>query len=399
MDCNGPGKFWPGERGSHCRNVRKSRQTPIFGAWRAPWASVSSALKWSTEVIFAAHRRRPRARPQRGQLPRRQEARRSSWSPTAWAATPRARSRARSRCAPSTRRSRSERELLEDFVAGARGARARHATSDILAAARARRAARLRAHPRGGRRPTPASAAWARRSSRSSSPAAAASSPTSATAASTCCATAASSRSPRTTPSSTSSIKRGKLTREQIEKVGAEERDHPRRRRLRARRGRHADARGPPRRPVPPRVATGSTATSSTPTSSSRYFATRTATRRRKGSSSSPTRRAARTTSPPSSSASARRRQSDDERAKRSRSSARCSRKMPLFARLSERELLRVMQVVEVARLRATSRSSSSEGDKRRRALHRALRHGDDLARRADPRARSAPASTSARWR
>ncbi len=72
------------------------------------------------------------ARAQRGQLPRRQEARRSSSWPTAWAGTPRARSRAPSPCAPSTRRSSARRSCSRTTRPRRTGA-SKVTTKDVVA--------------------------------------------------------------------------------------------------------------------------------------------------------------------------------------------------------------------------------------------------------------------------
>ena len=138
-----------------------------------------------------------------------------------------------------------------------------------------------------------------------------------------------------------------------------QERHHARGRRLRARRGRHADDRGAPRRPVPPRerrphrLPRDHRRARAVPRAGRRQ-------RRRKALIELAKARggkdnitvvlvrlggeATRTTSAPSASP----------------SSARCSRRMPLFARLSDRELLRVMQVGRGPHLRRRRRSSSA---------------------------------------
>ena len=137
------------------------------------------------------------------------------------------------------------------------------------------------------------------------------------------------------------------------------------------------------RRPVPARVATGCTDTSRRHRRARRRTlaeadgdAARQGAHRR-----SPTSAAARTTSPPSSCASARARRSDDDRAKRlalKRERARedAALRAPRRARAAPRHAGR-----RGARVRAPARSSSREGDKRRRALHRARGQGATSSR------------------
>ena len=89
----------------------------------------------------------------------------------------------------------------------------------------------------------------------------------------------------------------------------------------------------------------------------------------------------------------------DDERAKRLALKREVLAKMPLFARLTERELLRVMQVVEVRELRRTAQVVIREGDKGDELFIVLSRQGQGRRAAARRSRGSARASTSARWR